>query len=374
MEALVTDTHDRAALAGLRGLGRAGIPTIALTPVRGGPGRWSRRATKREVGPDAIEDPRGFARKIQGIIDRDGERIIYPGREEAIEALLASKEHPRLAELLPYPSLEGLAAVRDKRGLPELAERVGLLAPRTLFEGTLGEFGEAAPELPLVVKPALAAGGTTRPSAVRTPAERNALIERSELQSLVVAQELHEGPLASIALVLDRDGSIAAQFHQRTIDTWPPEMGVSAVARSVQPDLALVERIAEMLRSVGYAGLAQVQILESAAGPVVIDVNPRFYGSLPLALAAGVNLPAIWHATLTGEPVQPPPDYRVGVIFRWYEARVFSLARRADAVSGSPRADVGAVWSRDDPLASAASILMTVRGSLSKRLRRAAAR
>ena len=51
----------------------------------------------------------------------------------------------------------------------------------------------------------------------------------------------------------------------------------------------------------GFGGLAQLQFVQAPGGaPALIDVNPRFYGSLPLALACGVNLPDAWHALVSG--------------------------------------------------------------------------
>lgn len=373
MNALVTDTHDRAALAGLRGLGRAGVRAIALSPEHNGPGIWSRYAAGREIGPDPTRDPRGFALKVGQILDQHGERLVYPGREEAIDALLDMSSPPALRKALPYHSLEGLAAVRDKRRLPELAETGGLSTPRTVFEGPLDDLDSTHLEFPVVIKSALAAGGLPRPWTVRTADELTRLKASGTPGETIIAQELREGPLAAISLVLGPEGAIVARFQQRTTVTWPPEMGVSAVARSVEPDADLIERVARMLRAARFDGLAQVQILECPGQPAVIDINPRFYGSLPLAMAAGVNLPALWHASASGQPVPEPSDYRVGVVFRWFEARLFALARGTAQPRYGKRGEVrsGAVWARDDPLASAAAVATTLRGAVRKRMRSA---
>ncbi len=372
-EALVTDTHDRAALAGLRGLGRAGIRTMALAPDRMGAGMWSRYANARLRGPDPTRDPGRFAQRVQEILERHGPCVVYPGREEAIDSLLGPAAPTSLAALMPYPSLDGLAAIRDKRRLPELAASVGLAAPETVFEGALENLRDAESELPMVVKSVVPKGIPAGPRLIRTREELDELTGEGSGQEQVLAQRPDPGSLAAIALVLDRNGQVAAVFQQRTSRTWPPTMGVSAVASSVAPDLDLCERLAAMLRAVGFGGLAQVQFLESPGGPVVIDVNPRFYGSLSLAIAAGVNLPAIWHRTATGEPTEPVPTYPPGVVYRWFEARLFAFARGSG--SGNVpvgRASAGAVWARDDPIASAALVATTVRGALSKRFGRSA--
>jgi predicted ATP-grasp superfamily ATP-dependent carboligase len=167
-------------------------------------------------------------------------------------------------------------------------------------------------------------------------------------------QERAEGTLIAVSLVLDPGGRVVARFQQAARRLWPTRAGASSVAVSVAPDERLVERAAALLRAAGFWGLAQVQLVDAANGPAVIDVNPRFYGSLPLALAAGVNLPAAWHAAAIGREPAPVGPYTVGVTYRWLEAELTAayngevgrLRHRA------PRPRVGAMWAGDDPVPS----------------------
>jgi predicted ATP-grasp superfamily ATP-dependent carboligase len=98
-----------------------------------------------------------------------------------------------------------------------------------------------------------------------------------------------------------------------------------------------------------------MQFMSARKGAALIDVNPRFYGSLPLATAAGVNLAAVWHAVTLGEPVAPEEPYRVGVTYRWLEGEIaaaFNGARR-ELFAPAPRPRSGAMWASDDPVPSA---------------------
>ena len=121
------------------------------------------------------------------------------------------------------------------------------------------------------------------------------------------------------------------------------------------PVVGVVSAAQRVLAAVGYTGLAQLQFVRSARGPVLVDVNTRFYGSLPLALATGVNLPAIWHAALIGARLPQPGPYRVGVTYRWLEGDVMAAARGSvrPLISRTPNPRVGAIWASDDPIASA---------------------
>ena len=139
------------------------------------------------------------------------------------------------------------------------------------------------------------------------------------------------GPLVSIELVIDREGRLVARFQQVTRRTWPSAAGSIALATSVEPDEGLVSRTAAMLAELGYWGLAQVDFVETPSGFTLLDVNPRFYRCLPLAVACGTNLPALWHAVAVGRPVGAPGAYRTGMTYRWLEADFVAAVRGAPA-------------------------------------------
>ena len=69
------------------------------------------------------------------------------------------------------------------------------------------------------------------------------------------------------------------------------------------------------MKELGWSGVFNLQLIERDGRDYVIDLNPRFYVSLTLAVAAGLNLPAIWTSLLLGLPFEDR-GYRAGVRFR----------------------------------------------------------
>jgi predicted ATP-grasp superfamily ATP-dependent carboligase len=116
--------------------------------------------------------------------------------------------------------------------------------------------------------------------------------------------------------------------------------------------------VARLLRLVEWSGIFQVQFVTNGRGRFLIDLNPRMYGSLALAVAAGPNLPALWAALLLGERVVPVTGYRIGVHYRSEERDAGALVDallhhrwRAVAATTRPHArTVHAVGSWRDPL------------------------
>jgi predicted ATP-grasp superfamily ATP-dependent carboligase len=203
-----------------------------------------------------------------------------------------------------------------------------------------------------VVKPARSSLGLPSAGIAHDARELAALLEGIPADEVTIVQELLEGPIVALAVVVDRNGRMVARFQQQSLETWPREGGLMSLAVSVAPDESLAQRVATMLGELGYFGLVQLDLVLTRRGHVLIDANPRFYASQPLAFAAGVNLSAAWHGVATGAPQSQPAPYRVGMRFRWLEADLKDAARgRPRALlrrNGSPT--VGAMWDRADPV------------------------
>jgi predicted ATP-grasp superfamily ATP-dependent carboligase len=355
MDALVTDVQMASAVAGLRGLGRAGYRLVALGDRWSAAGLWSRYTAVRAIGPVAERDPSGFASTVIGLAKRHGPLMVYPGWESAISALLDPSLVGREA-VLPYPGTDPkvLHALRDKRELGKLASSVGLRVPLPLARGKARDLYSMSVSTPCVVKPARSGGPFLTTRVVHSDDDLKNLIGDLDPSTELLIQELLRGPLLMLAVVLGSDQRLVARFQQIARRTWPSSAGGSSLAVSMPPDDHLVQSVTEMLASVSFSGLAQIDFIDTKEGPVLIDVNPRYYASLPLALVCGVNLPAIWHAVATDDFIPPERSYPAGVSFHWLEADL-----RA-ARSGSPRElvhrvgrpRVGAMWARDDPLPS----------------------
>lgn len=370
MDALVTDAQIPGAVAGIRGLGRSGREVLALGPRWSAAGLWSSHASGRAVGPDVDDDPAGFVARVAELAAAHGPLVVYPGREASIDPLLAAWPPLPSEAILPYPHREAVLATQDKGRFGEFARAAGLRTPETLFEGTAGELAERSVRLPAVVKPGAAGGELRSPRRVSSRVELGELAGALPREEALLIQEQAVGPLGAVDLVVDREGRLVQRFQYTTRRTFPPAAGPPSLAVGVAPDELLCARAARMLAEAGYHGLAEIQYVDTPRGATVIDVNARFFGMLPLALASGVNLPAAWHALATGE--QPPPltAYRAGITYRWLEAELTAALRGAPELltQRAPRPRTGAMWADDDPRGSALLAVEVVSSRVRRRL------
>src|SRR5205085_11587863 len=154
--------------AGLRGLGREGMRVAALGGNRRAAGLWSRYASLRAVGPGVRKNSVAFADRVSELADRWGPLVVYPSREETIDALFGPQARLSARVIRPFAGPDRLALLRDKRAIGDLADAVGLRSPRILASGGPASLAATPVRQRLVVKPAY--GGLSLPSArVRDP-------------------------------------------------------------------------------------------------------------------------------------------------------------------------------------------------------------
>ena len=141
-------------------------------------------------------------------------------------------------------------------------------------------------------------------------------------------QEYHRGILTGLSGVFWK-GKLAASVYQRALRTWPVDCGEMSYAVALPRDAELERGVTRLLTGIGWTGLFQMQFVENVEGRFLIDLNPRVYGSLALALASRQNLSAIWVDLLLGKiPVAAP--YQADVSFRneFLDARALLAATR----------------------------------------------
>lgn len=352
--ALVTDGHSRAAVAGVRALGQAQIPVGVVAPSRQAPALWSRHCAARNVGPPSNHE-REFVARVGDLVARGGPSVVFPGQEEAVAALARHANELPDEVILPYPDPGLMLALSDKSVTADLGAQAGIAPPATVAAGAAGQLAAEPPPVPCIVKAHGLSVALPAVQVCETAAELGALLDALPADEAVIVQERAAGPLIALSVVLDRDGAVAALFQSRALRLFPTAAGPSSLSVSVEPDRELVDRAVTMLRELGWWGLAHMQFLSTPRGPGLIDVNVRFYGSMPLATAAGVNLPAIWHRVAVGGRAAPAPAYRLGVRYRWLEGELMA-ARKGELWrlrTRRARASAAAMWSTQDPVPGA---------------------
>lgn len=321
---LVTDGDQRAALAVTRSLGAAGHHVIVGAPARGAIAASSRHAAGFAPLPPADAGSAGWREAALAAIDRHSVDLVVPITESSTLAALHGEltERTRVAG----PSLEAFEAIRDKQALLERAVRLGIEVPRQFTVTSPDSLrGEIDVTFPLVIKPARSVfadgAGLARlgVSYAHGPDELAAGLRAIPAAAYpVLVQEHIRGPGVGVFGLL-WDGERRATFTHRRIREKPPTGGVSVCSESVRLPERIVEASFRLLASYGWQGVAMVEYkLEASTGrAVLMEVNGRFWGSLQLAIHAGVDFPRLFAAAALGAYERGPAEWRLGVRNHW---------------------------------------------------------
>jgi len=324
LRVLVTDGEQRSALAVVRSLGRANH-RVEVASVSGrsmsGASRYSR---EDHVTPDPLAEPDDFGTAILDLVEERRIEALLPISEASLRALLPLRS--RLpGVLLPFADAETFAAVSDKKRILMEARAVGIAVPeQAVLEDRTVPAAEL-PEFPLVLKPYVSVtrdGNRNRKLGVAHVSNRAELEEALRLfpnaAFPVMAQRRIIGPGVGI-FILRWEGRTIARFAHRRIREKPPSGGVSAYRESITVPESWFERSELLLDGLGWTGVAMVEykVDEATGRPFLMEINGRFWGSLQLAIDAGVDFPRLLLEVSSGMSAPVAPEYRSGVRLRW---------------------------------------------------------
>ena len=322
--ALITDGDERSSLAIVRSLGRAGFRCVVASPSGKSIAGASKYCALELFVPEPLGSPEAYQRALAvAVADHDVD-LLVPVTEASLLALLQIRNE--LTCTVPFPAPDVFQAVSDKAKVVEAARALGIRVPRQ-HSLTLPGGNVPSISLPAVVKPARSICTTsdgrrqkTSVQWVHDEAELAAAVDAyPEAAYPLLIQEAVEGAGVGIFVLL-WDGELVAAFAHRRLREKPPSGGVSVLRESIPVDQALLERSLALLRTFDWTGVCMVEykIDRHTGEPVIMEINGRFWGSLQLAIDAGVDFPRLLaEAVLDGKVAPRAPYHHVRTRWLW---------------------------------------------------------
>jgi predicted ATP-grasp superfamily ATP-dependent carboligase len=383
MVVLVTDGEERSALAACRGLARAGHTVAVAAGRRPAVAQFSSTCAQRLLVPPSLSSDE-FAGALAKAVRINHYDAVLPGSDAALLALSQFRDRLPTSLLLGFPSHETVGRALDKRALLEEAGRIGL--PVLESEECVGTRQAVAAAtwfgFPVVVKPTTSVVATGQ-CARREPSRvvhNQAQLARvlSALGTPVLVQRFYDHATVLSLGGVATDHGLAALSAARWSRRWPPVGGSASWAETVVPPPPIVERAETLLAALGWHGIFELELLDLGHGRFApVDLNPRVFGWMTLALRAGANLPAVWIDCLRG--LGPSGVVaRPGVRYRWEEGDVrhffwqlrHGRPQAAAAVLRPRRGVAHAYFERSDPAPLAAAVVDLARRSVHRALTR----
>ncbi|QEG41893.1 carboxylate--amine ligase [Roseimaritima ulvae] len=337
---LVTDACRGAAVATIRTLARNGYQVIAADREKTSPGLASRFATHRVVYACPTSNPQQFIEDILAAVERYQIDMIVPVTEQAVLPLEFARARIQEVCKVPWAPTEAMATVRDKHRTFELAEQLGVPYPRTRMVHTTEEALQHGPDLgwPLVLKPNSSHTlRDDRPVQVWSVAYAHSEQELREKmrpfegQCPVLLQEYFQGAGVGVE-VLAYEGNVLCAFQHRRLREVPLTGGASSLRRSEPLNPVLYEHTLELIKALKWTGLAMAEFKWNERGECrLMEINGRIWGSLPVAIAAGVDFPTrLCDLVLNGPPAdvgEVDTTYRTGMHVQSFQKELSWIIR-----------------------------------------------
>lgn len=359
----------------VRSVGRHGVPVCVIDDEH------SIARVSRYTGCWARVDDLGDERLVDDLLRIGRERglegwVIFPTRDETVAAIARNRE--RLAEFfrVPTASWETIQWAWDKRRTYELAESLGIPAPRTWRPASIEDLAAIDAEPPFAIKPAIKEHFFYATGAKAWRADSAAELRELVAKALeivgpgeVMVQELipGDGRQQYSFCALCEDGAPLATMTARRLRQHPPEFGRASTFVETIEEPQLEQIAGRLLAEINFDGLAELEFKrDPRSGEFkLLDFNARTWGYHTIAGEAGVDFPYLLFRRQLEQPVEPQRT-RSGVhwvrILTDLPTALGEILRRRlrtrEYLRSLRRAQVEAVFTRDDPLPGIAELAL----------------
>jgi len=317
---LVTDEHYKHSLGIVRQLGRLGAHVSVVAASK-----ESLACRSRFCKEVILSDGHTVEALVETTLRAVSERrfdLVMPVSYPMTLALARRRDDLAAYTHLEVMGSEAIEQAADKAKMTQLAGRIGIPAPKTfLLTEVQGRLQELS--FPVVIK-------LQKESPGRLPIRY--VHNLTELKGILSAELGDKSPGQGAKLLVQefipgygcgffatyQYGVCKRVFMHRRVREFPAAGGVSSCAESFY-DLKLETYGRRMLDALGWHGVAMVEFRRDArdADYKLMEINPKFWGSLDLALAAGADFPGDLCRMALGWDLSFTDSYERKLRFQW---------------------------------------------------------
>ena len=305
---LLVEEGWHATMAIARGLRDAGM-TVTVVTANGSSARCDHDGVEWRSGSPSESER--FIEELDALVVTRGIDVVLPLTETTM-CRLWDAELSWHERIFPHTERWQQALVRDKHALTEHLATHGVAVPKYIRVDRQFDPGAAIAALgvPLVVKGATGSGGR-RVCIVSSERELVLALERAAtIDEQWIVQEHIAGPTYLVGGLFDR-GRPLRLYAAEKLEQHPPRTGGAIHVRSVT-DPALVAAGLRAIELLGWTGFASADLMRRGDEPLVLEINPRLWGSFAGAREAGVELLAPFAQLVAGDVPTPDLDFVAG--------------------------------------------------------------
>jgi len=347
---LIAEGYNPVVLPILRSLEQRKISTTLMTSIPLYASRFSKYFQKQLLVPSTSLKEE-YARMVEKIVKNGKFDVLFPIFEWSLIPISENVDRISPYVKLPIASHKSILKCFDKLSTMKLAIECGVPIPKTYFVCDSAEMKKISEETtyPCVVKPRWSMVWQTdrafhrRGGFVKSPGELVATYNSiHQYFPYPLIQEYVPGTNYSVATMYNR-GKPRAFCCIKVQRAWPITGGNSCFRETVPLDSKMKTYSERLLKALDWHGIAEVEFrLDSRDNtPKLMEINPRFWGSLCVAVKAGVDLPYLLYRMSMDGDTKSTFSYKTGVKGRYLEQDfLYIISTFKDALSNS------SFWSR----------------------------
>ena len=318
---LVLDAQMRNSLAIIRSLGKKGFKVDAGEETRFATGFFSRYCAGHIVYPSPAKHPDEFTAYVLDVVKSGNYDAIFPVTDATMIPIVKQKEEFARYTTVPFADYQTVTKASNKDETIRIAMENNIPCPETYFTDSCDDIEEMTDglEYPVVVKPRTGFGarGVFLCNSADDIRKRCRYV-RDRYGSFLVQEYIPKGDEIGVYTLFDFDSRCCALSVQRRIRSYPVSGGPSTFRETIIDERA-VDLANRLLTAMGWSGVAMVEFrVDPRNGvPTLMEVNPRFWGSLQLSILSGVDFPYLLYKLVVDGHLDCDLNYNAGVRCRW---------------------------------------------------------
>jgi len=253
-----------------------------------------------------VNDTKCWINNISNELTKYNIDVIMPIGELGIEALIKDKENLTSKDkLCLLPDFSNFKKADNKWDLVQHLSLNDIPFPKSIIYSKVDFLEIDKLNFPVISKPILDSDGGEGVCLFNDKVELQNYLFNNQFENKQIIQEYVKGYDIGCS-VLSKSGNILAFTMQKAtlVNTNPfrPLLGVKFV---YEEDLYRI--IEKLIKSLNWSGVAHIDLRYDVENKIfkVIEVNPRFWGSLDASLSAGVNFPYLYCLATLNKDFKP---------------------------------------------------------------------
>lgn len=278
-------------LSVVRSLGREGINVhVGYEEGSKGIAMHSRYCRKSIELPES--ENQEFYNYLENLLQETKYDLIIPaGHPKKMERFLEEKARWEKYSKVGFPDLEKWQLTKDKNKTEQVVKKCEIPYPETISFNSQSDLDLSSVqdlEYPLVLK--LSKGiGAEELQIIRNEKDLNEKKQKVPENTSFLIQEFEKGKIIDHD-VLAKDGELVTLLQAERLHM-PVEGGPSFYRKTMDIDPKLEDYTKRILDELNWTGVAQLEYIHREDENFLLEINGRFWGSLPLAEAADANFP-----------------------------------------------------------------------------------